>query len=284
MTTTRPNCHQRSGQGTPKFPRHVHRDRRGDRRYVPSSTHNAIPPSGHIAYNTTVVAELTTQPGEAGGTTLIIHLEPQSQLLSDAHEGDSIAVNGVCLTVTAFAATASPASFTVTVAPETLRLTNLGSLTAGSRINLERAVRADTRMGGHFVQGHVDSIATIARLAPDGDALTVRFAPRDKAVMRYVVYKGFVALDGTSLTVTAVNDDEGWWEVMLIAYTQERVVIAGKKVGDTVNVEVDMMAKYAEKTLTGYLTGLEAGGGSIPLLEKIVDKVVAQRYGDKVAK
>lgn len=237
--------------------------------------------------NISEIAELTAQPGEAGGsTTLVIQLSPQSQLLSDAHEGDSIAVNGVCLTVTAFSAPS--ASFTVTVAPETLRLTDLGALAKGSRVNLERAVRADTRMGGHFVQGHVDSVATITRLTPDGDALTVRLAPRDRALMRYVVYKGFIALDGTSLTITAVNDDEGWWEVMMIAYTQEKVVISGKKVGDTVNVEVDMMAKYAEKTLTGYLTGLEggaaAGSGSIPLLEKIVDKVVAQRYGDKVAK
>lgn len=144
-------------------------------------------------------------------------------------------------------------------------------------------MRADTRMGGHFVQGHVDTVATVARLAPDGDALTVRLAPRDRAVMRYIVYKGFVALDGTSLTITAVDDNEGWLEVMLIAYTQERVVLAGKKVGDTVNIEVDMMAKYAEKTLTGYLTGLDGGAGGIPLLEKIVEKVVARRSGDKAA-
>ena len=94
--------------------------------------------------------------------------------------------------------------------------------------------------------------------------------------MRYVVYKGFIALDGTSLTVTKVDDDEGWWEVMMIAYTQEKVVIADKKVGDTVNVEVDMTAKYVEKSLSGYLQSLEENGGGIPLLQKMVERIVAK--------
>ncbi|KAJ4296069.1 Riboflavin synthase alpha chain [Collariella sp. IMI 366227] len=135
------------------------------------------------------------------------------------------------------------------IAPETLRLTNLGFLTTSSPVNLERAVRADTRMGGHFVQGHVDCTATILEKRPDGNAVTFRFQPVKREVLRYVVYKGFIALDGASLTVTRVDDAEGWWEVMLIAYTQERVVTAGKGVGETVNVEVDMTAKYVEKSL-----------------------------------
>lgn len=179
----------------------------------------------------------------------------------------------MCLTVVTF----TPTAFTVGVAPETLRVTNLGGLAAGARVNLERAVRADTRMGGHFVQGHVDTTATIARMEPDGNALTIRFAPAKKEVLRYVVYKGYIALDGTSLTVTKVDDAEGWWEVMLIAYTQERIVIAGKKVGDTVNVEVDMMAKYAEKSMM-WMTE----GGAVPFLkdiEKSVQTMVAQGLG-----
>lgn len=194
--------------------------------------------------------------------------------------GDSIAVNGVCLTVTTFQLEPTP-SFTVGVAPETLRITNLGGLKKNSHVNLERAVRADTRMGGHFVQGHVDTTAQIVAMTPDGNAITIRFKPASRDVLRYVVYKGFIALDGTSLTVTKVDDAEGWWEVMLIAYTQERVVIAQKKVGDTVNVEVDMMAKYAEKSMVGYLgsQGLAADGGSIPFLEKIVQNIVAQGLG-----
>lgn len=196
--------------------------------------------------------------------------------------GDSIAVNGVCLTVTSFSTgegSPPPPQFTVGIAPETLRLTNLGSLATRSRVNLERAVRADTRMGGHFVQGHVDTTATVAARRQDGNAVVLRLAPRSRDVLRYVVYKGFVALDGASLTVTAVDDDEGWWEVMLIAYTQERIVTAAKQVGDSVNVEVDMTAKYVEKSLQGYLARLgeeESGGaGGIPLLQKMVDRAVA---------
>lgn len=228
-------------------------------------------------------------PLSKNGTTLTITLPSTSSLLSDCNLGDSIAVNGVCLTVTSF--TLSPsAQFTVGIAPETLRLTNLGSLRPGSRVNLERAVRADTRMGGHFVQGHVDTVAEIIKITPDGEALTFRFRPKNREVLKYVIWKGFIALDGTSLTVTAVNDDEGWWEVMLIAYTQERVVVAGKKVGETVNVEVDMTAKYVEKSLRGYLEGLLGGSGSSEagqgeegaqkgkgLLEKIVEGIVKKQ-------
>ncbi|KAK0618086.1 hypothetical protein B0T17DRAFT_509645 [Bombardia bombarda] len=223
-----------------------------------------------------VVAELNPHD-ETGGTSLTIALPAGSKLLSDCNLGDSISVNGCCLTVTTFTQTPVP-QFTVGIAPETLRLTDLGDLVAGSRVNLERAVRADTRMGGHFVQGHVDTVATITKREPDGNAITIRFAPKSKDVLRYVVYKGFIALDGTSLTVTQVNDNEGWWEVMLIAYTQERVVIAGKKVGDTVNVEVDMTAKYVEKSLSGYLLSLEESAGGMPLLQKIVERIVAQSF------
>lgn len=224
-----------------------------------------------------MVAELNRHDA-TGGTSLTISLPASSSLLSDCHEGDSIAVNGVCLTVVTF--TPSPPSFTVGIAPETLRLTDLGSLAASSRVNLERAVRADTRMGGHFVQGHVDTVATILSMTPDGNAVTIRFSPRDRAVLRYVVYKGFIALDGTSLTVTRVDDAQGWWEVMLISYTQERVVVAGKKVGETVNVEVDMMAKYAEKSMSGYVASLGEGRESgNALLEKLVERVVARRLG-----
>lgn len=208
-----------------------------------------------------------------GGTSLTVTLPESSTLLSDCHEGDSISINGVCLTVVTF----SSHSFTVGIAPETLRLTNLGSLTAQSRVNLERAVRADTRMGGHFVQGHVDTVATILSKTPDGNALTIRFQPKDRGVLRYVVYKGYVALDGTSLTVTKVDDVEGWWEVMLISYTQEKVVIAGKEVGQTVNVEVDMMAKYAEKAMAGYMLQLEGGGNKV--FEDMVSKIVAKGFG-----
>ena len=130
-------------------------------------------------------------------------------------------------------------------------------------------------MGGHFVQGHVDTIATILSVTPDGNALTFRLAPRDRAVLRYVVEKGYVTLDGASLTITAVDDEAGWWEVMLIAYTQERVVMGKKQAGEEVNVEVDMVGKYVEKSVRGYFEG-EGGGREMKTLEKMVGRMVEE--------
>jgi riboflavin synthase len=140
-------------------------------------------------------------------------------------------------------------------------------------------VSASTRMGGHFVQGHVDTIAKILNITPDGNALTFRLQPRDKDVLRYVVEKGYVTLDGASLTVTRVNDREGWWEVMLITYTQERVVMAGKKADEDVNVEVDMVGKYVEKSVQGYFEG--SGTGDINILQKMVERIVDERLKSK---
>lgn len=134
-------------------------------------------------------------------------------------------------------------------------------------------------MGGHFVQGHVDTVATIVSITPDGNALTFRLRPRDPAVLQYIVEKGYVALDGASLTITKVadanRDDGGWWEVMLIAYTQEKVVMGKKVVGEEVNVEVDMIGKYVEKGVNAYLDG--RGGGDAAFLEKIVGRVVDEK-------
>lgn len=127
------------------------------------------------------------------------------------------------------------------------------------------------------MQGHVDTVATILSVTPDGNALTFRVRPREKEVLRYVVEKGYVTLDGASLTVTAVNDDESWWEVMLIAYTQERVVMAGKGAGEDVNVEVDMVGKYVEKSVSGYFDGLKKDGEGGGVLEKIVGRIVEEQ-------
>ena len=128
------------------------------------------------------------------------------------------------------------------------------------------------------MQGHVDTIANIVSVTPDGNALTFRLQPREKEVLRYVVEKGYVTLDGASLTVTKVDDAQGWWEVMLIAYTQERVVMAEKRGGDEVNVEVDMVGKYVEKSVRGYFEGLEKGeGGGSGVLEKLVGRIVDEK-------
>jgi len=137
-------------------------------------------------------------------------------------------------------------------------------------------VSASTRMGGHFVQGHVDTIATILRTTQDGNAVTFRLQPRDRSVLRYVVEKGYITLDGASLTVTQVNDKESWWEVMLISYTQEKVVMAGKKAGEDVNVEVDQISKYVEKSVKGYFDDSESGG-NINILQKMVERIVEEK-------
>ncbi len=166
-----------------------------------------------------------------------------STVLDGTIQGDSIAVNGICLTVSALDET----GFTVGLAPETRKRTSLDALVAGSPVNLERSVTPTTRMGGHFVQGHVDGTGTITEFRPDGDALwvTVKVLPE---LMRYIVNKGYIAIDGTSLTV--VDTGEDWFNVTLIAYTQAHIVLPGKQTGSLVNIEVDVLGKYVERLMT----------------------------------
>ena len=165
-----------------------------------------------------------------------------SEVLIDVKIGDSISVNGACLTVTTYDADES--TFSVDVVPETLRRTNLGELEAGSPVNLERSMPAYGRFGGHMVQGHVDGTATIRSIESEGDALMVIFdAPIH--VMRYVVEKGFIAVDGASLTI--VNCDNFSFSVTIIPHTRDNTVFGSKGAGDSVNIEVDIMAKYIER-------------------------------------
>ncbi|EPY52019.1 riboflavin synthase [Schizosaccharomyces cryophilus OY26] len=171
----------------------------------------------------------------------------EPKIIQDCRVGDSIAVNGTCLTVTSIGNT----SFVVGIAPETLRLTNLGSLKEGDSVNLERAVLSTTRMGGHFVQGHVDTVAEIVEKKPDQEAIVFTFRPRDSSVLKYIVYKGYIALDGISLTVTHVDD--ATFSIMMIVYTQSCVVMPSKNVGDLVNVEVDQLGKYTEKLVEAHV-------------------------------
>lgn len=164
-------------------------------------------------------------------------------VLDGTQPGDSIAVNGTCLTVTEL----RDAVFRVGCAPETLHRTNLGSLVPGDRVNLERSLTPSSRMGGHFVQGHIDGTGTILEISPDEESLwlTIAFDPDQ---MRYVVPKGFIAVDGISLTVVDAFDDR--FTIMLVAYTQEHVTLAAKRPGDRVNVEVDILGKYVERILS----------------------------------
>lgn len=170
-------------------------------------------------------------------------LSVRAQLVvEDVRLGDSISVNGACLTVTRF----DSKGFAVGLSPETLRRTDLGQLKRGDRVNLERALRPGDRMGGHYVQGHVDGVGTISERRSEGDALNIRIATPE-AISRYVVEKGFIAVDGISLTVTGRGD--GWFAVSLIPFTQQAVTLAGKPVGERVNLEVDIIAKYVESFL-----------------------------------
>ncbi|KAK9461532.1 uncharacterized protein V1516DRAFT_672282 [Lipomyces oligophaga] len=190
---------------------------------------------------------LENDPSDIGGYGSTMVIENASEILGDVHLGDSIAVNGVCLTVTDF----SSNSFKVGVAPETLRRTNLGGLNPGDKVNLERAVAGHVRFGGHFVQGHIDTTAEILSVTPDGNAKTFWFKPRDSSLLRFIVEKGFIAVDGASLTVIDVDEEvKMGFSVMLISYTQEKIVTASKIVGETVNIEVDLMGKLLEKQVT----------------------------------
>ncbi len=165
-------------------------------------------------------------------------------VVSDVKLGDSIAVNGACLTVTAH----DEDGFSVDVVPETLRRTNLGVLTAGAAVNLERSLPVNGRFGGHVVQGHIDATGTIRSIESEADALLIAFdAP--PSVMRYVVEKGFIAVDGISLTI--VNCVGNSFSVTLIPHTQAHTSLARKQVGDAVNLEADIMAKYVERLAVG---------------------------------
>lgn len=167
------------------------------------------------------------------------------KVVGDAGHGDSIAVNGVCLTVV----THDGESFTVDVMAETLRRSSLARLGAGAPVNLERAMAAGGRFGGHIVQGHVDGTGTIIAITPSENWTVVRVAlPADLA--KYVVEKGSITVDGTSLTVSGLGADPAgadWFEVSLIPTTLAATILGTNDVGDVVNLEVDVIAKYVER-------------------------------------
>jgi riboflavin synthase len=188
---------------------------------------------------TGLVADLGTVSGvEAGGDGQRLLIE--SDLAGELGEGDSVAVNGVCLTAT----TISGRAFSADVMHETLRRSSLAGVAPGSRVNLELPLRAHDRLGGHFVQGHVDGVGTIAAVEEDGFARVVTIAA-PPGLLRYVVEKGSIAVDGVSLTVASVSSDT--FAVSLIPETLERTNLGAAAPGTPVNLEVDVLAKYVEK-------------------------------------
>jgi riboflavin synthase len=174
-----------------------------------------------------------------------VRLAVSTALAPEIGEGDSVAVNGVCLTVTAIA----EGRFTADVMHETLRRSSLAEVAEGAEVNLELPLRASDRLGGHVVQGHVDGVGTIVDVREDGFARVVEIAadgPDD--ILRYVVEKGSIAVDGISLTVASVTDDR--FSVSLIPETLERTNLGAAAPGQPVNLEVDVLAKYVEKLVS----------------------------------
>lgn len=165
--------------------------------------------------------------------------------IDGAKLGDSIAVNGVCLTVTE----RNDQGFTVGTSPETLRRTNLGRLRVGDPVNLERSLTFGGRMGGHYVQGHIDGTGEIVSVVPEGESKRVTIRPPHQ-LMPYIVEKGYVAVDGVSLTVAALGEID--FTIALIAYTQQAVIMGCQEPGAIVNLEVDIIAKYVERLLGAY--------------------------------
>ena len=167
-----------------------------------------------------------------------------SIVMDDLGVKDSISVNGACLTVVSI----EENLFKVDVVPETLRRTDLGDLSVGDKVNLERSAQLGGRLGGHIVQGHVDGTAQIIAYVQEGSAWLIEFQI-SKNLSRYIVEKGFVCVDGASLTV--VNCDENTFTIALIPYTRDNTVLGYKGVGNSVNIETDIIGKYIEKLSTG---------------------------------
>ncbi|KAJ3357512.1 Riboflavin synthase alpha chain [Entophlyctis luteolus] len=239
-----------------------------------------------------------------GGAGLSVTVENAAPVLSDVHLGDSIAVNGstvcvvmsfglikltidvsgICLTVTEFDEARS--RFKVGIAPETVRRTNLGLWTVGTVVNLERAMNAATRYGGHVVQGHVDCTIELIEKRPDPpNSLVLTFQvpldyPDDIDPLMFIVAKGYVCLNGTSLTVTNVNKRARTFSVMLIAHTQEHINLPFLDVGSKVNLEVDEIGKYVESIVRGFMEQAQTtsdSGSFGSILKKVVEEVVESK-------
>ncbi|MDG5787667.1 riboflavin synthase [Evansella sp. AB-P1] len=184
----------------------------------------------------------TIQKMKQTGDSIVMNIRAK-HILSDVQLGDSIAVNGVCLTVTAF----DKNSFSVDIMPETVKGTSLRELTVGSTVNLERAMSANGRFGGHFVTGHVDGIGKILSKHQEHNAVYYEIEV-DPSLRKYMMMKGSVAVDGTSLTIFGLTDKS--FTISIIPHTIQETIIGNKGQGDIVNVECDMLAKYIEELIS----------------------------------
>ncbi|KAF8602296.1 Lumazine-binding protein [Ceratobasidium sp. AG-I] len=235
--------------------------------------------TGLIEHLGLVTAITPLDDSASGGNGFSMTISESAPILGDCHIGDSICVNGACLTVTEFGEN----WFKVGLAPETLDRTDLGERKVGDHVNLERAMAAHVRFGGHFVQGHVDDTVTVLTRIPDANSLRLTFqlpnpTPTRPSLLPYLITKGYVTLDGASLTLTDVDDKAQTFSIMLIAHTREKITLANKPVGARVNVEVDMVGKYVGRAVLSALggSGGEPGEGIVKLVERIVHKAVAE--------
>lgn len=191
---------------------------------------------------------------EAGAARLAVFA---STVLGDTAPGDSICVNGVCLTVVDM----DKSGFSADVAVETLKVTNIGELKTGAKVNLERALQLSARIGGHLVSGHVDAVGRIREKHEEGNGWRI-FIDAPDAVLRYVIKKGSIAMDGISLTVADV--DKKGFSIVMIPHTAKLTTLGFKSTGDSVNLEADIIGKYVERLLAGRVEG----GVSLELLKK----------------
>jgi len=198
---------------------------------------------------TGIVEEIGEVAAIEKGAQSCVYTIKASKILEDMHIGDSIAVNGLCLTVTRF----GEGTFSADVMNESLRRSNLGDLNRGSRVNLERAMAANGRFGGHIVSGHIDGTGVLRSFEREANAVWVTIGA-DESLMRYIIMKGSVALDGVSLTVARLWHDA--FAVSLIPHTGEETTLLKKHVGDRINIENDIVGKYVEK-LCGKSSGID---------------------------
>jgi riboflavin synthase len=196
----------------------------------------------------TGLIETTGEVVEAKGTRAGLRLRIRTTLAAEVAPGDSLAVNGVCLTVTV----AEKGEVHADIGPETVRVSTLGALQRGQQVNLERSMRVDARFGGHFVQGHVDGTGTVADIRDEVEShwITIEFP---SSLSPYFVRKGSVAVDGVSLTVAGLGDSQ--FDVMIIPFTWEHTNLRSLKGGDRVNLECDMIGKYVARSLE--LSGID---------------------------
>lgn len=206
---------------------------------------------------TGIIEEIGTIKNIKRGSASAVLTIAAATVLEDVHLGDSIAVNGVCLTVTSFGKN----QFTADVMHETLNRSSLGALRPGSHVNLERAMRADGRFGGHIVSGHIDGTGTIADISRDDNAIwyTIKTPPE---LMRFIIEKGSITIDGISLTVATEQTDR--FQVSIIPHTAAKTILSEKKNGDVVNLENDCVGKYVAKLLQPYQGNSEGSPADSP--------------------